>query len=194
MSGAVERGNDACHAKISSKGGMTLRRAGAHGEKPKALPKPKPPPPSDKVEKARTILADAAAYLHEGRPEPARKRFEEALEVVPLPETYNGIGETYFVRKEYDQAIDAYKRAVEVDPNFTDSYYNMACVYAQPLFKKKNLDVAFKYFKLALVNGFGGDESEIDAMETDPDLEPLRADPRYQKLIQATRAGAKKKP
>ena len=186
MSGAVERGNDACHAKISSKGGMTLRRAGLRGEKPKALPKPKPVAPPEKVEKARAVMRDAAAYINEGRYEKARARFEESLTIVPLPEAYNGIGVTRVARREFPEALAAYKKAVEVDPNFGDSYYNMACAYTQ-LDKK---EMALKYLKLSLANGFG---SEVDAIEADPDLEPLRSDPRYQKLIQAAHAGAEKK-
>jgi hypothetical protein len=185
MSGAVERGNDACHAKIASKGGMTLRRAGMQGEKPKALPKPPPPAAANKVQKARALIADAAAYLQEGRPEKARAQFEASIAITPLPEAYNGIGVTHVMRREYPDALTAYKKAVEVDPNFGDSYYNMGCAYAQ----QDKKDLALKYLKLSIANGYG---SQVEVIEQDEDWAPLRNDPRYQKLIQDAHAASTK--
>jgi tetratricopeptide (TPR) repeat protein len=182
----VERGNDACHAKAGPKGGVALHRAGAKGEKPKAPPKPKPAPDPAKVAKAQEIMRDAAQYMQEGRFEKARGRFEEAIAIVPLPEAYNGIGVTHAARDEWKDALAAYKQAVDLEPNFGDSYYNMACAYS----RQNKKDAALKYLKLSLANGYG---TERDAMDDDHDLDPLRDDARFQKLMKDAQKGVKAK-
>jgi tetratricopeptide (TPR) repeat protein len=180
MAGAVERGAEACHAQVPDKGGVTLRKMGAKGEHPK----PKPAPAPEKEQAAREIMRDAAQYMQEGSFEKARKRFNEAIAIVPLPEAYNGIGVTYFARGDSKEALKAYRQAVDVDPNFGDSYYNMACLYA----KSDKKDLAFKYLKMSMANGY----AEVAAMQDDHDLDPLRQDPRFEKVLkEASKRAAK---
>jgi hypothetical protein len=176
LAGAVERGNDACHAKgIAAAGG----RGGA---KPKVDARAKLDPAA--VTSAQALIKSGAQLLGSDRPEAARGKFEAALKLAPLPEAWNGIGVTHYWRKSYDEALAAYRHAIAVDPDFGDAYYNMACVYAQ----QQHPDLAFKFLGLALHNRF----HDLETLDADDDLRPLRTDPRYAALKRAV-AGANPK-
>jgi Tetratricopeptide repeat len=125
--------------------------------------------------RARRLVQDGAAYLQEGRFEAARKQFLAALELAPgLVEAYNGVGVTFRMRDDLAEALRWYKRALAVDPDFGDAYYNMACVYAL----QGRRALALRYLQIAAVNGYASAEG-IDA---DPDLAALRATPEYRAL------------
>ncbi|MBS2030595.1 MAG: tetratricopeptide repeat protein [Deltaproteobacteria bacterium] len=174
LSGAVERGNDACHAKAPGKGGVTLRKivpgAPAHAD---ARAKVSPAT----LARVQELLGDGQKQLEVGQPEQARKLFEKAAALAPVPEAYNGIGVTHYMRNEYPDAIRAYQKAVETDPDFGDAYYNMACIHAVTGRK----DLAFKFLQLSAKNKF----HDFSAMDDDQDLASLRADPRYAALKKA---------
>jgi tetratricopeptide (TPR) repeat protein len=123
-------------------------------------------------------MKDGAAWLSEGNFERARKRFEEAVELDPrLPEAFNGIGVTFRMRNDLGAAMGWYKRALAVDPDFGDAYYNMACVYAL----QGRPELALRYLQIAAVNGY----ASAEGIEEDPDLESLRGLPAYQALVKA---------
>jgi tetratricopeptide (TPR) repeat protein len=189
LSGAVHLPKG-CKGPIGKRGGMTFARTGA--ESPAALaaradtagddaaPTPKPPPAKgDRKgarERARALLTDGAAYLSEGNFEQARKRFLDALdEDATVPEAYNGVGVTYRMRNDLGKALGWYKKALAVDPDFGDAYYNMACVYAM----QGEKEMALRYLQIAALNGY----ATADGMDQDPDLEPLRAEKAYQALV-----------
>lgn len=180
LSGAVERGNADCHAAgLPATGGVHLRRADA---KPHADARARLDPAA--VGQAQALIKEGAVLLGQDRPEAAREKFEAALKVAPLPEAYNGIGVTHVWRKSYDEALAAYRKAIALDPDFGDAYYNMACVYAQ----QEQATLAFKFLSLALHNRF----HDLATLDADDDLRSLRADPRYKALAQAVaRANAK---
>ncbi len=124
----------------------------------------------------QSVMEQGAVHMGNGFFERARRRFRQATKLDPTrPEAYNGIGVTYYARNDYQEALRWYKKALEVEPNFGDAYYNMACIYA--LQRKKNL--AFRYLHIAALNGF----VQPDVLAQDPDLNNLRDDPRYQKIL-----------
>lgn len=187
LSGAVHVGSRGCVAPVGRKGGVVLRRAEGPAPAPGATAV-SPARPGAKTSardatrarraKAREIIADGAVYLNEGSFEAARRRFLEAIETdETLPEAYNGVGVTWRMRNDLDRALEWYKRALTVDPDFGDAYYNMACVYAL----RGEKDLALRYLQIAALNGYASAEG-IDA---DPDLESLRGDPAYQALVRA---------
>jgi Flp pilus assembly protein TadD len=123
-------------------------------------------------------MTDAAAWLHEGNFERARKRFQEAIALDPgLPEAFNGVGVTYRMRNDLAAAVAWYKKALAVDPDFGDAYYNMACVYAL----QGQEELALRYLQIAAMNGY----ATAEGIDQDPDLEPLRATPAYRALVKA---------
>jgi hypothetical protein len=124
----------------------------------------------------RGRMEEAKSHMENGFFERARKKFIEASDLDPTrPEAFNGVGVTYYARGDYDEALNWYKKSLEVNPNFGDAYYNMACIYS--LMKKKPL--AFQYLHIAALNGF----IEHQAMEQDPDLNNLRSDQEYQEIF-----------
>jgi len=130
----------------------------------------------------RTAMEQGAAQMNAGFFERARKLFRRASELDPTrPEAYNGVGVTYYARNDYEQALDWYKKALEVDSSFGDAFYNMACIYA--LLGKKEL--AFRYLNIAALNGY----AEAGAMRADNDLRTLHHDPRFQEILNKMQSG-----
>ncbi len=183
-----------CTAPLGKTGGLTFKRQRTAGA---ARPKPKPaqarverpasaPPPDEERPRptsaararARELLRDGAAWLQEGNFERARKRFLEAIDADPqLPEAFNGVGVTYRMRNDLPVALAWYKRALSVDPDFGDAYYNMACVYAL----QGQDDLALRYLQIAAVNGY----ATAEGIDEDPDLAALRDKPAYRALVKA---------
>ena len=171
LSGAVHVKEKGCRGPLGKRGGVTFTRAGAPGEKAAAAAGAK----GAGREEARKLLRDGAAWLHEGNFEQARRRFLEAIDVdASLPEAYNGVGVTYRMRNDLPGALAWYKKALAVDPDFGDAYYNMACVYAL----EGRKDLALRYLQIAALNGY----TTAGGMDEDPDLESLRAEPGYRAL------------
>ncbi len=161
-----------CAAPLGKKGGLSFVRAPPPGRKPA----PPRVPPAEARARAREIMRDGAAWLSEGNFEQARSRFLDAIEVDgSIPEAYNGVGVTYRMRNELARALDWYKKALAVDPDFGDAYYNMACVYAL----QGSKEMALRYLQIAAMNGY----ATAGGMDEDPDLESLRAEPGYRALV-----------
>ncbi|HWZ58521.1 MAG TPA: tetratricopeptide repeat protein [Gemmatimonadaceae bacterium] len=59
------------------------------------------------------------------------------------------LGNTYVARQQYDQAIGEYKRAIEINPNYSPAYNSLGYAY-RPIGDNANAEVAFKKY-IALV-------------------------------------------
>lgn len=131
----------------------------------------------------RAAMEEGQGLMEGGFFERARRKFLEATELDPTrPEAFNGVGVTYYARQDYDEALSWYKKSLEVNPNFGDAFYNMACIYS--LTKKK--DLAFRYLDIAALNGF----VQPQVLEEDPDLANLRSEPRYQEILRKMKTGS----
>lgn len=197
MSGALHLQKTECRAPdVGERGGLTLQRsaqqAGA-GDKTEAKGVPtsqagtspgQAKAPNDlklaeRAKKALDLMQGGAVALSEGRIEDARARFVSATEVDPArAEAYNGVGVTYYVRQQYTDALAWYKRGLEVDTDFGDSYYNMACIYAQE--GKKEL--ALRYLKIAILNRYLAKNDPKEILE-DQDFASLKEDPDFLEVI-----------
>lgn len=187
LSGALHVDAKGCVAPVGKKGGLTLRRAAGPPPAPGVSPGPvsgavaKALPKDEKRArraKARELMNDGAAYLNEGAFEAARRRFLEAIEVDEgIPEAFNGVGVTWRMRNDLARSLEWYKKALVVDPDFGDAYYNMACVYAL----QGEKDLALRYLQIAALNGYASG----DGIDADPDLASLRGDPAYHALVRA---------
>jgi tetratricopeptide (TPR) repeat protein len=176
LAGAVHVEDANCITPLGPRGGVTLARLDASGRN--ATSPGRGESARARRERARTVIRDGAAWLEEGNFEAARKRFLEALEIDPhVPEALNGIGVTYRMRNDLPAALEWYKKALAVDPDFGDAYYNMACVYAL----QAQRDLALRYLQIAALNGYASAEG-IDA---DPDLSGLHDEPAYRALVKA---------
>ena len=77
-----------------------------------------------------------------------------------------------------DEALDAHIKAAELPgTGKATATYNIACVYA---LQKEN-DKAIEWLKKAAKAGF----SNTDHMSLDPDMDNIREDPRYEKIVAA---------
>jgi hypothetical protein len=193
LSGAVHVAQKGCLGPFGKKGGMTLARSGGSPTSPPASTTAPastatstatatkvtaPRDPKARRAQARKLLRDGAGYLAEGSFEQARRRFLQAIEADPtVPEAYNGVGVTWRMRNDLGEALAWYKKALAVDPDFGDAYYNMACVYAV----EGKAALALRYLKIAFLNGY----ATADGIAQDPDLASLRESPEYQSLVRA---------
>jgi len=182
LSGAVHVAAKGCRAPaLGKRGGIAFERADAPTTTATsaaiALPR-RPAPAKAARARAREIMRDGAAWLSEGNFEQARSRFLEAIDLdAAIPEAHNGVGVTYRMRNDLPHALEWYKRALAVDPDFGDAYYNMACVYAL----EGRRQLALRYLQIAALNGY----ATAGGMDEDPDLESLRGDPGYRALVRA---------
>jgi len=70
------------------------------------------------------------------------------------------------VRGKLDRALDMFNRAIEVDPNFATSYYNISCIHAT----RKEKDKALEYLRKAISLDISYKEKALN----DKDFDPLR--------------------
>jgi beta-lactamase regulating signal transducer with metallopeptidase domain len=77
----------------------------------------------------------------------------------------------------YDRSIQAYQRALDLGHRPAVAMYNMACAYSM----KNDTEAAFEWLRKSLVAGF----SFKELLTNDRDLENLRADPRFEGLVEA---------
>ena len=107
---------------------------------------------------------------------------ENGLELIELKQkmvvAYNGLGVTFYLRERYAEAEKAYKKAIEIDPMYPDTYYNLACLFSL----QQNKEQAFRYLKMAFLNGY----IDVQTLDTDNDLDNLRDDPRFEALKNGT--------
>ena len=175
LSGAVHVEAKGCRAPLGKRGGIVFTRAGGGAAPAKAAGGKAA---GGRRGQARALLADGGRWLAEGNFEQARRRFLESIEIdASIPEAYNGVGVTYRMRNDLTRALEWYKKALAVDADFGDAYYNMACVYA--LEGKK--DMALRYLQIAALNGY----ATAGGMDEDPDLDGLRGEPGYRALVKA---------
>jgi tetratricopeptide (TPR) repeat protein len=82
-------------------------------------------------------------------------------------------------RGRYDEAIAAFRKAIELGYREDASAYNIACGYA----RKGDKDQAFKWLATAASYGF-----DVGAYLDDDDLDSLHADPRWKDVKKDARA------
>jgi tetratricopeptide (TPR) repeat protein len=131
---------------------------------------------------APILLADTCRGLD--RPEQMLKAFrrglavaEKHLEFHPSDARAWYLGAHALVELgERDKAIEWNERAMKLGPNDPATLYNAACLFCVMGEHDKCLDC----LKKAIDNGF--DRKEW--VESDPDLEPVRNDPRYKTLLE----------
>ena len=60
----------------------------------------------------------------------------------------NNIGNAYVKDKQYDRAIETYKKALAIEPKFAEADYNLGSVYE----KQKKYDLAVEHYQKAIAN------------------------------------------
>jgi tetratricopeptide (TPR) repeat protein len=122
------------------------------------------------VAKAKRLAADEAIKKEAKKDGPhdeqeAQDMFDEALEL-------------HDKKKDYDKSVRLFKKVYyqfPKDPVGFTSAYNVACGYALAGKKEEALD----WLEIALAAGF----KKIDHLRKDPDLDSLRNEKRYKRLL-----------
>jgi tetratricopeptide (TPR) repeat protein len=96
----------------------------------------------------------AETYLHDGKPEEARKILEENTQVDPTPEVYNILSLCYRRRKDVDLAksLDYANKSVRLDMKNGKSWVNLSLAYLARS-GRENVLQAEKALKMALRHG-----------------------------------------
>jgi hypothetical protein len=122
------------------------------------------------------------AYVERGNFDKAIQEGEIALRLIAnldrnenVKFVLNLLGGAYFVKGETDVALRVFQRAIEVDPNFATSYYNVSCVYAT----KKERDKALEYLKKAI----SLDQKYKEKARADRDFRPLKGEEEFEELL-----------
>jgi tetratricopeptide (TPR) repeat protein len=147
-------------------------------------------------------------YKALGRYKDAISAYQKAIEVAPDKEVYYYyLGLLFSVEQQNEEAIQAFQFVLRKNPDYVlahsalagvyhrmglenkanhhisialpkmnnESTYNRACFYVIC----GDHDLAFEFLRLALKNN----ETTIDWIKSDPDLDPIRTDQRYLELI-----------
>ncbi len=150
-------------------------------------------------------------YKSLGRYQDAIGSYHKAIEMAPHREVYYYyLGLLYSVEQQHDEAIRAFQLVLQKNPDYVlahsalagvyhrmgletkanhhiatalpkmnnESAYNRACFYAIC----GDTELAFEFLRLALKNK----DTTIEWIKSDPDLDPIRTDQRYQELISET--------
>jgi ketosteroid isomerase-like protein/tetratricopeptide (TPR) repeat protein len=130
----------------------------------------------DRPQNALALAQEARAHLSQQDWPKAAGALEQVVRVNP----YNGqhwyeYGLALHTLKRHDAAAKAWAEAVQLGFQPATALYNIAC--ANSLAGHK--DEALASLQKALNAGFSQDEN----LRTDPDLAPLRADPRFKSVI-----------
>jgi len=147
-------------------------------------------------------------YKSLGRYKDAIVAYKKAIEMAPDREVYYYyLGLLYSVEQQHDDAVIAFQNVLRINPDYVlahsalagvyhrmglenkanhhiatalpkmnnESTYNRACFYAIC----GDTELAFEFLRLALMNN----DTTIEWIKSDPDLDPIRMDQRYQELI-----------
>ena len=83
-----------------------------------------------KVAGIKAAYAEGAALANAGKYDEAIAKFNEVIASVPkCTECYIGIGAANREKKDYAAAEAAYKKALEIDPNYIEGYSGLANIY-----------------------------------------------------------------
>ena len=97
---------------------------------------------NEKLEVLKTCFEGYKAHI-KGQNEIALQYFNETIKQYPnFTYAIIGLGNIYFKKEEYDNAIKNYKKAIELDDRDLTSRYNLGQVYL----KKEDFQEAINYF------------------------------------------------
>ena len=110
-------------------------------------------------------LAEIKAYLSDS----------PSLDPVRASQLWHEKGLIHAMGKEYEQAIASYDRALEINSNDANTYYNKAVCYGL----QNNVELAIENLQRAI----NLDVKYQDMAKTDQDFEQIRGDERFQRLL-----------
>jgi len=139
------------------------------------------------------LTARGRAHAGLNKPVEARADFDRAIERQPAQlEAWKQRGLLRLKAREFEGALSDFNQLVKLAPNLPTGPYNLACSYSirstshprstsGDAARKEDVDRAFAALDQAIALGW----NKFDQLERDPDLAALRADPRFQRILDA---------
>ena len=173
---------------------------------PKPVPKPKPDPVTPDPKPVPDpnpveLVKQAQRHFQRGELKTAAKKAKQALHLNPgylpahkllseIKESHYGRGWTFFDEGQYSKAIDEFRSAINIDPDFKEAHCHLGVIYIEQekyseaiksLKNAINIDAAFKeaHFNLALAHLELGEFEDAAnaahvALRIDPNYDPAR--------------------
>ncbi len=98
----------------------------------------------------------ASLYRKQGKIFKAIEKYKQAIDRAPTAEIYYNLGLLYFQMKKYDDMLETFQKALQMQPRFAEVYYSLSIAHAYNLlgYKKDRRELAFKqaFNKLAELN------------------------------------------
>lgn len=124
-----------------------------------------------------SLYVHALQKQREGRLEEARELYKKVIQKEPRRiQALNNLGVVHLKLKEYKWAIIRLNDALDIEHNYVDAHYNLACLYAQ----KNDTKQSLFYLKNAMDYN---PEARIWAAK-DEDLKNLADLPEFHKILQ----------
>ncbi len=121
-------------------------------------------------------VPEALALVQKGDAAEAVKIMEAATVRQPQnARTWRVLGYVSLKAKNYDRALSAYGKALEIEPGFPAAIYNVGVAYAL----KQEKDQAFLWLEKARAT----QKLDMTMIQVDPDLVSLKSDPRFEALL-----------
>lgn len=103
---------------------------------------------------AQDLNQQAATLLKVGNVEDAKDKLDKAIELDPmLMDSYKNYGDLYMHTGQYDDAKNAYKKAILIEKNGA-----LYFLYGNACFMKDEVHEGLEYYNLAISNGYDSDE------------------------------------
>lgn len=130
------------------------------------------------------LIIQGLEYIRDKNYQQAVEEFRKLLEEFPFDFQANyHVAFAYLLLKNYAKSIHYFEIARRINPQDQLTLYNLACAYA--LAGKKN--EALEALEASVSAGF----DDYRHIERDPDLDSLRKEPAYQRLIEKMKGGSK---
>lgn len=115
-------------------------------------------------------------YIKQGNYDRAIASLSKTIRAYPsYPHAYFYLGVAHWEKGDPDRGVEQFFKVIELYPQESAAYYNIACYYSI----KGVTDLALVWLEKALKAGF----AQFEHMETDSDLDAIRRQPRYAKLV-----------
>ncbi len=84
-----------------------------------------------KKREAYRLIEEGQAYVAQKRYSDAQKKFQESVDLYPTADGYTFLAWMYSFDGRYKEAIELCKKAIEIDPDYGNSYNDIGCYLIQ---------------------------------------------------------------